>query len=287
MQLLLIAVILGLVEGITEFIPVSSTGHLLIAEHFLKLDGVRLSETFFHSELFNAVIQVGAVLAALPLFKDRLGSLKRWREPGVRGYFVKLAVAFAITAGGGLLMKKMGLRLPHTVWPIAIALGVGGVLFLVVERSIRGKKAAEEVTWGIAIALGAAQLAAVAFPGTSRSGATIIIALVLGIGRVQATEFSFLLGVPTLCAAGGLKLLESLKMHGAVMEQEIAGAVVKTVVPILWGPLIVASIVAAVSSVLAVRWLLGYVRSHTFVGFGWYRIGMAAVIILLVRVGLD
>src|SRR3954462_10750942 len=98
MSIWIIAVILGLIEGITEFIPVSSTGHLLVAEHFLKLDGVRLSETFFHSEVFNAVIQVGAVLAALPLFRNRLASLKRWREPEARDYFLKLGVAFAITA---------------------------------------------------------------------------------------------------------------------------------------------------------------------------------------------
>lgn len=271
MSILLIAIFLGLVEGITEFIPVSSTGHLLIAEHFLKLDGVRLSQTFFHSEVFNAVIQVGAVLAALPLFKDRLASLKRWRDPAARSYFLKLGVAFLITAAGGLLMKKAGLRLPHTVWPIAVALGVGGLLFLLVERFIRGRKIGDEVTWIIAIAIGVAQLAAVAFPGTSRSGATIIIALALGLGRVAATEFSFLLGVPTLCAAGLKTSFDAWKAHETI----------------LWAPLIVAAVVAAISSFAAVRWLLGYVRSHTFEGFGWYRIGLAAVLIVLAKAGLD
>lgn len=266
MSILLIAVILGLIEGITEFIPVSSTGHLLIAEHFLRLeDGRRLSETFFHGEFFNAVIQVGAVLAALPLFKKRLATLKRWREQAARDYFIKLGVAFIITAAGGLLMKKAGLRLPHEIWPIAAALGIGGVLFLIVERAIRGHTASDTVTWTVACAIGVAQLAAIAFPGTSRSGATIIIALALGMGRMAATEFSFLLGVPTLCAAGLKTAYDAWKTHEVV----------------LWWPLIVAAVVAAVSSFAAVRWMLGYVRSHTFAGFGWYRIGLSVVLVVI------
>ena len=269
MQFLLAAIILGLVEGITEFIPVSSTGHLLIVEHFLRVDGARL-HPFFHSEVFNAVIQVGAVLAALPLFRSRLATLKQWRDPVARGYFVKLGVAFCITGVGGLAMKKAGLELPETVWPIAIALGVGGILFLIVERWIRGRKMGDEVTWTIAVAVGVAQLAAVAFPGTSRSGATIVIALVLGLARVPATEFSFLLGVPTLCAAGAKTAYDAYK------SQEV----------ILWTPLLVAFIVAAISSFMAVRWLLGYVRSHTFEGFGWYRIGLALIIVVLAGFGL-
>lgn len=271
MQYLLVAVILGLIEGITEFIPVSSTGHLLVAEHFLKIDQVRLSETFFHGEFFNAVIQVGAVLAALPLFRDRLASLARWREPEARGYFLKLGVAFVITGAGGLLMKNAGLQLPHTVWPIAVALGVGGLVILFVERFIHGRQRGSGVTWGIAIAVGISQLAAVAFPGTSRSGVTIIVALALGLGRIEATEFSFLLGVPTLCAAGLKTSYDAWKAHETI----------------LWTPLIVASVVAAVSSFAAVRWLLGYVRSHTFAGFGWYRIGLAILLIILMKIGLD
>ena len=273
MSVWLIAIILGLVEGLTEFIPVSSTGHLLIAEHFLGVGG------FFKTELYNAVIQCGAVLAALPLFSTRLATLKHWREPQYRDYFMKLGAAFLITAAGGLTMKKLGLRLPESVMPVAVALLVGGVLFVVVERLIRGRKSVAEISWTVAIAIGVAQLVAVAFPGTSRSGATILFALALGLGRGPATEFSFLLGVPTLCAAGAMKLLESFKMGGAVLEHEVAGAVVKTVLPIEWGPLIVSCVVAAVSSVFAVKWMLGYVQSHTFTGFGWYRIALAVVLL--------
>jgi len=261
------AIILGMIEGITEFIPVSSTGHLLLAEQFLKLDGVPLDQTFFGTEVFNAVIQVGAMLAALPLFSKRLATLKQWREPEYFGYFLKMAVAFAITVAGALIMKKAHLTLPHTVQPIALALLIGGVLFVGVEWWLRGRQTTTEITWTIAIAFGLAQLVAVAFPGSSRSGCTILFALILGLGRGPATEFSFLLGVPTLCAAGAKTMLDALKAHEVI----------------LWGPLIVSTLVAAVFSVFAVRWLLRYVQSHTFTGFGIYRIVFGISLLLLVR----
>ena len=264
MSVWLIAIILGLVEGLTEFIPVSSTGHLLIAEHFLKVGSVE-GGSFFQGEFFNAVVQCGAVLAALPLFRDRLATLARWREPACRDYFLKLFGAFLVTAVGGLIMKKAGLRLPETIMPVAAALAVGGVLFVFVERWLRGRNVVAEISWFTALAIGAAQLGAVAFPGTSRSGITILVALILGLGRGPATEFSFLLGVPTLLAAGLVKVLQ----------------LVKTPEPILWGPLLVACIVASVSSILAVKWMLGYVRNHTFTGFGWYRIAFAAVLLVI------
>ena len=258
----LIAVVLGFIEGLTEFIPVSSTGHLLLAEHWLKLD-----RTFFGTEIFNAVIQCGAMLAALPLFSKRLATLAQWREPGVRDYFLKLALAFCITVAGALVMKKMGLTLPRTVLPIAIALLIGGVLFVAVEMWLRGRKGSSEVTWMLAAVFGLAQLVAVAFPGTSRSGATILFALLLGLGRGPAIEFSFLLGIPTLCAAGAKTSLDALKAHDTI----------------LWSPLIVATLVAAAVSFVAVKWLLQYVQSHTFTGFGVYRIVLAIVLLLLVR----
>ncbi len=255
----LIAIILGLIEGITEFIPVSSTGHLLIVEHLM---GVQKG-SFFSGEFFNVVIQSGAVLAALPLFRERLATLKRWREPVYRDYFLKLIAAFFVTAVGGLILKKAGLRLPETITPIAAALAVGGLLFIFVETWLRDRKSVVDISWAMALAIGAAQLGAVAFPGTSRSGITIIAALMLGLGRGPATEFSFLLGVPTLLGAGAIKVLDQLK-HPE---------------PVLWGPLVLACVVAAVSSIFAVKWLLGYVRSHTFTGFGWYRIAFAAILI--------
>jgi undecaprenyl-diphosphatase len=270
MSIWFIAVILGLVEGITEFIPVSSTGHLLLAEHFLGVDG---TGNFFHSEVFNAVIQAVAMLAALPLFGERLATLKRLREPAVSSYFFKMAVAFVITAVGALAFKAVVKHLhpgedsllPKTVMPVATALAIGGVLFVWVESWLRGRKVGDTVTWSIAVAIGLAQVVAVVFPGSSRSGCTILIALAMGLGRGAATEFSFLLGVPTLCAAAVKTLWDAHKTHD----------------PILWGPLIITSAVAGLASFLAVRWLLGYVRSHTFTGFGWYRIAVGAALFAL------
>ena len=265
MEIWLISVVLGLIEGITEFIPVSSTGHLLLTEQFLRLGGQPLDQTFFGTEVFNAVIQCGAMLAALPLFSDRLATLKDWRQPGSRDYFLKVFVAFCITVAGALALKKMGLTLPHTARPIVLALLLGGVAFLVVEAWLRGRPTGTEITWTLAVVFGLAQIVAVAFPGTSRSGATIIFALALGLGRRPATEFSFLLGVPTLCAAGAKTMLDALKAHEVI----------------LWGPLLVSTLVAAVASVFAVRWLLRYVQTHTFVGFGIYRIAVAVVLLVV------
>ena len=266
MSIWLLALILGLIEGITEFIPISSTGHLLLAENLLN---VKETAPFLTTELFNAFIQVWAVVAALPLFRERLATLKYWRKPEHRDYFLKLLVAFVITGAGGLAMKKAGLELPDTAIPIIAALFIGGILFLIVERRLSGKTPSAEITWKLAIAMGVAQLLAVAFPGTSRSGATILIALMFGAARPAATEFSFLLGVPTLGAAGALTLFKAMK----------SGA------PIDWNALAIASTAAAISSILAVRWLLGYVRSHTFTGFGWYRIGMSAILLGLYFAG--
>lgn len=261
----LIALILGLVEGITEFIPVSSTGHLLLTENLLGLK----AGSFFKQELFIAFIQCWAVLAALPLFRERLATLPRFREPKYRDYFVKMFVAFVITGIGGLAMKKLHLELPDTSIPVAIALLIGGILFIVVERWLRGRPQSDEITWTIAIAIGLAQLIAIAFPGASRSGSTILIALVLGLGRPAATEFSFLLGVPTLCAAGAKTLYDAWK-EGLVIN---------------WSSLAIASFAGAISSILAVRWMLGYVRTHSFVGFGWYRIALALIVLAFFLTG--
>ena len=263
----LIAVILGLIEGITEFIPVSSTGHLLLAEQFLSIDRQHIDQTFFGSEVFNAVIQCGAMLAALPLFSSRLATLKRWQEPQNRDYFLKLLLAFAITVAGALVMKKMGLTLPHTVTPIALALLIGGVLFVAAEFWLKGRAVVTEVSWTLAVAFGLAQLVAVAFPGSSRSGSTILFALLLGLGRGPAVEFSFLLGVPTLCAAGAKTMLDALKHHEVI----------------LWQPLVIASLVAAVASFIAVKWLLRFVQSHTFTGFGVYRIAFGVLLLIFVH----
>jgi undecaprenyl-diphosphatase len=266
----LVAAILGVVEGITEFLPVSSTGHLLITERLL-----------FHAtqkpdwldDLFNVVIQTGAVLAVIPLFHQRFHQfIFNWRDKTVRDYFLKIVAAFFITGAGGYVMEKKGFKLPEKLLPIAIALLVGGVLFLIVERWLAGRGGGQDkdrgdlrnVTWTVAVAVGLGQLIAAAFPGSSRSGTTIIFSLALGLGRPLATEYSFLVSIPTMLAAGGYKIFEAF--HHAK-----AGAA-----PENWQMVILSTLIAAVVSFIAVKWLLRYVQTHTFNAFGWYRILVGA-----------
>ncbi len=262
MPLWLIAIILGFVEGLTEFIPVSSTGHLLIAEYFLNHRA---------SDLFNIVIQAGAVLAVLPLFKDRLIMLSRWREPASQALIAKIGVAFVITAIGGLIIDKLELKLPETVWPVALALVIGGVLFIAAEMLLRGRVTTSTITWPVVIAVGAAQLVAAIFPGASRSGSTILFALALGAARPVATEFSFLVGIPTILVASAYKLFKAFHHPAA------------NAVPENWAMLALASVVAAVVSFIAVKWLLRYVQTHTFTGFGIYRIAFGVLLLLFVH----
>jgi len=259
----LINLILGIVEGITEFIPVSSTGHLLVAEHFLKVN---------KSDLFNIVIQCGAVIAVLPLFPERIYKfIFELREKETLDYLLKILVAFGITGAVGFVIDKKGFKLPESSMPIAVALLVGGLAFLAVELWLRGKKPGTEVTWTIAIAVAVGQLIAGTCPGTSRSGATIVFCLLLGLSRPAATEFSFLVGIPTMLAAGGWKIFKTL-------HHPVAGAPKED-----WGMLIFTSVVAAIVSFVAVKWLLRYVQTHTFNLFGWYRIALAIVIFLAIK----
>ena len=141
---------------------------------------------------------------------------------------------------------------------MAWALLIGGVLFLLVEYILRGKKPTENITWTLAVAVGLGQLVAAIFPGASRSGTTIIIALLLGLTRPAATEFSFLVGIPTMLAASSWKIFKSLR-------HPVADAPLED-----WGMVLLASVVAAVVSFVAVKWLLRYVQTHTFIAFGWY-----------------
>jgi undecaprenyl-diphosphatase len=256
-------ILLGIVEGITEFIPVSSTGHLLLAEHALHLK---------QSDLFNVVIQCGAVIAVLPLFPERLKQfIFRWRESATLDYLLKICVAFVITGVGGLILEKKKFKLPEELLPVAVALFVGGILFVAVERWLRGKTLKNEITWTIVVAVGLGQLIAAIFPGASRSGTTILISLLLGLSRPAATEFSFLVGIPTMLAAGGLKIFKAF-------HHPVIGAPHEN-----WGMVALGTIVAAVVSFIAVKWLLRYVQTHTFTAFGWYRIALAIVIFLLLK----
>ena len=245
----LFAAFLGIIEGVTEFLPVSSTGHLLIAERLMGRH---------YSDLFNTVIQSGAVLAVLVVFAARVRDLlSRWKQPAQMDYLLKLAVAFLITAIGGLALKKAGLKLPKTLAPVAWATLVGGVAFVALERWLKNRPGRDYVTWTVALAVAGGQLIAAVFPGASRSGTTILLALAFGLSRTSATEFSFLLGIPTLLAAGAKESLDAFQDHSPHEPFALIAF---------------AGVVAAVTAFVVVKWLLGYVRSHDFTAFGWYRI---------------
>jgi undecaprenyl-diphosphatase len=241
---------LGVIEGITEFLPISSTGHLLIAEHWL---GGR-------SELFNVAIQSGAILAVVVIYWRRLWDLfVHFDKPANRDYLMKLGVAFLITVAGGFIAKKLGLRLPETVAPVAWALIIGGIVILLVERHVKALPSNEVVTWKVAIAVGALQILAAVFPGTSRSMATIFAAMLAGLtSRPAATEFAFLVGIPTMFAATAYLLLGVLHEGHAQGED--------------WTALGIGFVVSAVVAFVAVKWLLKYIQTHQFTVFAWYRI---------------
>jgi len=259
----LAVVILGIIEGVTEFLPISSTGHLLLAEHWLPI-----RSDFIRSDLFTVVIQPGAVAAVLALFWRRLLALATtWKQPESRDYILKLGAAFFITGIGGLIIKKLRFELPEDITPVAIATLVGGVLFLGIEAWLKSRPTVSEVTWTMAVAMGIAQILAAIFPGLSRSGSTILVALAFGLARPQAAEFSFLLGIPTLMAAAAKESLDAIQNPPPY--------------PIDWGMILLGAVVSAVTAFVAVKWLLRFVQSNTFNVFGVYRIVLGGVILML------
>jgi undecaprenyl-diphosphatase len=255
-------IVLGVIEGITEFLPISSTGHLLIAEHWL---GGR-------SDTFNIVIQAGAMLAVTLIYWRRLmGLLWGWRQPENLAYAGKLAVSFLITVILGLIAKRFGFALPGTLAPIAYALIIGGFWMIAAEwlAGRQGDKA--EVSWLVAIVVGLAQIVAGIFPGTSRSGATIFAAMLAGTSnRAAATEFAFLVGIPTMYAASAYELYGQLK--------QVSG-------PEDWDALGLAFVVSVVTAFISVKWLLGFIQSHRFTAFAIYRIIFGTALLLAKIIG--
>jgi undecaprenyl-diphosphatase len=257
-------VLLGIIEGITEFLPISSTGHLLIAE---KLGlGQR-------SDVFNVVIQAGAILAVTVIYWPRIWQLLvDIRRPDNRDYALKLLVAFFITGVLGVVITKLGFKLPEAVTPVAWALIIGGVWMIVAEWLAAKKADRVQITWLVAIAVGLAQIVAAIFPGTSRSAATIFIAMLLGTSnRAAATEFAFLLGIPTMYAASGKLLLDVIKQGSAAQED--------------WSALAIAFVVSTITAFVAVKWLLRYIQTHRFTPFAIYRIVVGIALLLLLPNG--
>lgn len=251
-------ILLGVIEGITEFLPISSTGHLLLAQHWL---GAR-------SDMYNIVIQAGAILAVTLIYWRRLvGLLTNWRDPENSDYLLKLAVAFGVTAVLGLLVKKLGFELPSTIAPIAWALVIGGFWMIAAERFAAGQEDRTTITMKVAIVVGLAQIVAGIFPGTSRSGATIFAAMLVGTSnRAAATEFAFLVGIPTMYAASGYELLSEFSRGGGHED---------------WIGLGVAFVASTVTAFVSVKWLLNYIRTNSFTPFAVYRIVFGGLLLAL------
>ena len=247
---LLKALVLGVVEGLTEFLPISSTGHLILAGDLLGASDERWT-------VFNLVIQTGAMLAVVWEYRARFFKVDV-------NLYRNLIVAFIPAAVLGLLFSKyIKSYLFHAV-PVALAFIVGGVIILIVERrSLQPRvETAQAMTWGDALKVGIAQCFAL-IPGTSRSGATIIGGMLFGLSRKAATEFSFFLAVPTLVAAGLYDLWKHREMLSAA-DAPVFG---------------VGSVVSFVSAFVVIRWLVRYVATHDFKPFAWYRIAFGLVVL--------
>lgn len=254
-------IILGIIEGVTEFLPISSTGHLLIAE------GLGLGH---EPDVFNVVIQSGAILAVVIIYWSKIVALLgHLYNKESRDFVFKILVAFLITATLSYIAIKKGFHLPETLTPIAWATLIGGIVILIVEFCIKGGKTHHHITWLEAILFGVAQVVAAIFPGTSRSGATIMTGLSFGLKRPAATEFSFLLGIPTMFLASGYELFKN--------RQQLADGGGQLLIDIALGFL-----VSLVVAFFVVKWLLHYVQGHTFNGFAIYRIILGLLLLLCV-----
>lgn len=263
------AVIYGIVEGITEWLPISSTGHLILLEQWLPLDA---SDAFM--EMFDVVIQLGAILAVIVLFfhklnpfspkKDSLEKKQTWSL-----WFKVVAAVIPSAVLGVLLDDWMDAHLYNYV-VVAVALIVYGVAFILVERHNESRQAritdVNQLTYKTAFLVGMFQVLSL-IPGTSRSGATILGAILLGLSRTAGAEFSFFLAIPTMLGASGLKALKFF-LDGETMARNE------------WGCLLIASAVAFIVSLLAIRALMDYVKRHSFSAFGVYRIVLGAAVLL-------
>jgi undecaprenyl-diphosphatase len=269
------AVVLGLVEGVTEYLPVSSTGHLLVTQKLLDVGDTDATKDA--ADTYAITIQAGAILAVVLLYFGRLRAMAEGvigRDHNGRHILIALLIAFVPAAiVGGALEQPIKDHL-FGVGPVIVAWAIGGVVILLAARWLReqprGCRALEHITRRDAVIIGAAQIIAL-WPGSSRSLVTILAALALGLSMPAALEFSFLLGLATLTAA---TVFEALK-HGGELIDTYG----------LLNPFI-GFAVAFISAVVAVRWLVGYLSRHGLELFGWYRIVIAAVAMVLVLTGV-
>lgn len=271
------AVLFGIVEGITEWLPISSTGHMILLDEFVKLD---VSEEFW--EMFLVVIQLGAILAVVLLFWNQIWPFgkKNNRHPVGRTGFLsyckkdiwvlwfKILVACLPAAVVGLLFDEYFESLFYNSVCVAIALIVFGVGFILIENRNKGMKtkvkSLADISFTTALIIGMFQLIAAIFPGTSRSGATILGALLIGVSRTVAAEFTFFLAIPVML---GASLLKMLKFGSSFTGNEVM-------------VLATGMVTAFLVSVIVIRFLMGYIKKHDFKVFGWYRIVLGIVVLL-------
>ena len=271
------AALFGVIEGITEWLPISSTGHMILFNEFMPL---QVSKEFY--SMFEVVIQLGAILAVVVIFWSSIFPFQkppydpRRIRTGLISYlrmdivmlWLKILVACVPAAVIGLLFNEKFEALFYNYTTVAIALIVFGIAFLIIETRHKGKQALvnslEEITFQLALLIGVFQLIAAIFPGTSRSGATIVGALLLGVSRTVAAEFTFFLAIPVMFGASLLKIVQ-FGFHFTGMEVAI---------------LLTGMIVAFVVSILVIKFLMGYIKKHDFKVFGWYRIVLGIVVLL-------
>ena len=269
------AILFGIVEGITEWLPISSTGHLILLEEFIKFDNV--SEGFF--KMFEVVIQLGAILAVVALFFKQIWPFCKkgggFKKQGALAYvkmdvmqlWFKILAACIPAAVIGVLFDDVLDALFYHWYVVAGALIVFGVAFIAVENWNKGRspkiRTLAEISYQTALMIGVFQLIAAVFPGTSRSGATIVGALLIGVSRSVAAEFTFFLAIPVMFGASLLKIVK-FGFHFTTVELTA---------------LLVAMLTAFVVSVVVIKFLLSYIKKHDFKIFGWYRIVLGIVVI--------
>ena len=266
------AILFGIVEGITEWLPVSSTGHMILLDEFVKMN---VSEEFWN--LFLVVIQLGAILAVVILFWDKIFPFDfskearaehRVNRKDVWLLWVKILISCVPAAIIGVLFDDVFDRLFYNGPCVAIALIVFGIAFIAIETSKKGKEfkvnSISEITYKTALYIGFFQVLAAIFPGTSRSGATIVGALLIGVARTVAAEYTFYLAIPVMA---GASLLKVLKFDGSMTGSEFM-------------ILLVGTVVAFAVSIVVIRFLMGYIRKHDFKIFGVYRIILGLVVLI-------
>ena len=258
------AVLFGVVEGITEWLPISSTGHMILLDEFVKLN---VRPEFW--EMFLVVIQLGAILAVVVLFWNMLWPFGKKDNRAVWQMWFKIIAACLPAAVVGLLFDEFFESLFYNGVCVAIALIVFGIGFIVIEN--RNKKnpnvmihSLSEITYSTALIIGMFQLIAAIFPGTSRSGATILGALLIGVSRTVAAEFTFFLAIPVML---GASLLKMVKFGFSFTGNELV-------------VLLVGMVTAFVVSVIVIRFLMDYIKKHDFKIFGWYRIILGVIVLL-------